>query len=186
LSAWALGVAVGERLGTRAARVALGSGVLAFSLLLIASFAGWQTMLSGYPPFGYFVAPLLERDRPVMVFSMSVDYVYAPLRKRSRLVGPWTVHFTLPALLELTPESVREEALRDYAAELGRDIDEGRPDLLVFAPYRQALPPGRELHEILSGLGVVPRADYERVPALALGTDPRLRDWIVYRRRGTT
>ncbi|NIR60748.1 MAG: hypothetical protein GWO02_15195, partial [Gammaproteobacteria bacterium] len=69
----------------------------------------------------------------MMFFSMSVDYVYAPLRQRSRLVGPWTVHFTLPALLELPP-SEREGVLTAYSAALTEDIDEQRPDLLVFAP----------------------------------------------------
>jgi hypothetical protein len=140
-------------------------------------------MLDRCEPLGAWLVPLIEGRSKVMFLSMSVDYSYAPLLGRVRTVGPWSVHLDLPALLAIEEPDRHREALQSHADRVVRRIDEERPELLLFAPYRQALPPGTSLHLILSARGVVPHPDYERVPATALAaSDPRLGEWIVYRR----
>jgi hypothetical protein len=89
----------------------------------------------------------------------------------------------IPALMDIADPALRERELASYAAEVENRIDEDRPEMLLFAPYRQALPPGESLHEIFRRQGLVPRPGYERVPDPVLqARQPRLSGWIVYTR----
>jgi hypothetical protein len=167
--------------GLGSARSRAVTTLLAVMLVALAgtSLGGLAAMLNGYPPFGHDLVPLIEgRDR-VMFVSMSVDYSYAPLYTGVPAVGPWSVHMELPAVLARAGDSTAE--LTRYAAEISERIGETLPELLVFAPYRQALPRGQTLHGLLRGLGVVPRGDYRRVPDGELeAAHPGLAGWTVY------
>jgi hypothetical protein len=139
--------------------------------------------LREHRPFGAELVPLLAGRERVMIVSMSVDFSYAPVRLDLDTVGPWSVHFRIPALLEIDEPAVRERELQAYADRLGAQIARERPEVVAFAPYRQALPPGLTLHELFADHGVVPPPGYRR---LALGElvaiDPALGKWIVYER----
>jgi hypothetical protein len=139
-------------------------------------------MLSVSPPKGQELVRLLE-DRPtVMVFSTASDYAYAPLVMRLSTVGPWREHYALPAVLAIEDPDERGRALDDYVAEVAARIEEARPEVLLFAPYGQALPPGVVMHDVFADKGAIP-AEYTRVPDRDYALeDPRLIGWIMYRR----
>jgi uncharacterized membrane protein len=155
-------------------------------LLIAAGVANLYIMLDRVPPLGQELVPLLKGQDRVMFFSMSTDYIYAPLALRMRICGPWTAHWMMPALITISDPALRERELASYAAAVKGRIDDDRPEMLVFAPYRQALPPGESLHDIFRRLGVVPRPDYRRLPDMVLqARQPQLGGWIVYLREET-
>lgn len=165
------------------------AGVVAVLLVGVTgiSMGSMKRMLADYGPLGYPVVPLIEGRERVMFFSMSVDYSFAPLHRRVRTVGPWSVHMVLPALLATEDEAERHAALDRYAARVSARIDETRPELLIFAPYTQALPEGVTLHGLMVDLGVLPREDYRRRPDLSVvSIHPGLAGWIVYEREGAS
>jgi hypothetical protein len=172
------------RLDSGRAEKSIAIGVMVVLLLLgAAGIANLQRMLERSPPPGDHMVQLIEGREKVMFFSMSADYTYAPLLLRMPSVGAWTAHFELPALLDIPDPAARDRELGSYAAALTKEIDEQLPEMLLFAPSRQALPPGEVLHEILRRHGVVPRSDYRRIPEVVLqARDPRLQGWIVYSR----
>jgi hypothetical protein len=152
-------------------------------LLIAAAVANLHLMLDRVPPLGQELLPLLEGHDQVMFLSMSTDYVYAPLAMRMRICGPWTIHLVLPAMMDISDREVRDRELKSYAAAVAKQIDDAKPEMLIFAPYRQALRPGDSLHEIFRRLGVVPRSGYSPLPDLALrARHPQLAGWIVYLR----
>ena len=144
---------------------------------------GVARLLEERTPKGSELVPVLRNEGSVMFFSTAADYVYAPLYLKKPTVGPWREHFALPALLAIEDPGRRRDALRAYGRRVKARIDEARPDLLLFAPYRHALPPGVTIHDVLEANGAIPKADYVRLPGewLAAG-DPRLRGWVAYRR----
>jgi len=163
---------------TKAAAMVL---ILLLLLLIAAGVANLFMMLDDMSPLGSELVPLIEGHDRVMFFSMSADYIYAPLALRMRICGPWTAHWTVPAMMAIVDPAARERALAEHAAEVSAQIDEERPEMLVFAPYRQALLPGESLHDIFERRGVVPRPDYRRLPDLVLrARHPQLGGWVVY------
>jgi hypothetical protein len=158
---------------------------LAAVLLLASAFciASLQRMMERNVPMGAHLVRLIEDREKVMFFSMSATHTYAPLLLRMPNVGSCTAHFEIPPLLDIGDPEAQNRELDLYAAALVAEIDAEQPDMLLFAPSTQALPPGLALHSILRYHGVVPRPDYRRVPEVVLlAQDPRLRGWIVYRR----
>lgn len=171
-------------LDSRRAKKAVVIGLAALLLLASAAcIASLQRMMERNVPMGAHLVGLIENRDKVMFFSMSATHTYAPLLLRMPNVGSCTAHFELPALLEIRDLETRDRELDLYAAALIKEIDEQQPEMLLFAPSRQALPPGLALHSILSYHGVVPRPDYQLVPEVALlAHDPQLRGWIAYLR----
>jgi hypothetical protein len=164
-------------------KIAVVTLILLLVILVAAAVANLYLMLEQVPPLGQELLPLLEGSERVMFFSMSADYIYAPLALRMRICGPWTAHWMIPALMDIADPALRERELASYTAEVNNRIDEDRPEMLLFAPYRQALLPGESLHEIFRRQGLVPRPGYERVPDPVLqARQPRLAGWIVYMR----
>jgi hypothetical protein len=164
-------------------KIAIVTLILLLVILIAASVANLYLMLEHVPPFGQELLPLLEDHERVMFFSMSADYIYAPLALRMRICGPWTAHWMIPALMDIADPAARERELAAYVSEVKKRIDDDEPEMLLFAPYRQALLPGESLHEIFRLQGLVPRPDYKRVPDLVLqARHPRLAGWIVYER----
>lgn len=148
-----------------------------------AGLAGLRTLVASHVAFGHALVPLVDGRRSVMFFSMSVDHSYAALRTGTPTVGPWTVHFMLPALLAGDPAG-RGATLDGYVAEVARRIESARPELLIFTPSRQALPPKTTLHDLLGAHGLLPRPGYERVPPARLAAiSPGLASYVVYEAR---
>ncbi len=171
-----------ERVGRALVVVVLAGQVALCGITL----EGLQTMLEGLRPRGHELVPLLRNREDAMFFSVSVDHSYGPVVARTPSVGPWSVHHRLPALVALEDPVLREAALAEYAGRVEARIAATRPELLVFAPYEQALPAGQTLHGFFDQRGVVPRAGYARLsPARLAAYHPRLVDWIVYEREAT-
>lgn len=157
--------------------------ILLLVVMIAAGVANLFMMLDQLPPLGSELVPLIEDCDSAMFFSMSTDYIYAPLAMRMRIAGPWTAHWTIPAMMDSPDRTIRERELAAYAAEVGEKLDELQPEMLVFAPYRQALLPGGSLHDIFQRLELVPRPGYRRLPDMVLrARHPQLGGWVVYLR----
>lgn len=174
---------IGERLKAPARTVLVTGAGLVLAVFLGLAMHNLRTMLEEAEPLGSYLVPVVRDHNPVMYFSMNVETSYATLLLHHETVGPWSVHFMLPGILAIRDPQERRIRLEGYAQEISAFIERDRPSLLVFAPYRQGLPPGVGLHDLLAEHGVVPRADYVRIPERVLmESDPRLEGWIVYQR----
>jgi hypothetical protein len=163
---------------------AVAVAILALAGLVGSSLKNLHVMLDRNPPKGYHLVPLLRGHQKVMFFSMAVDFSYAPLFLRMKTVGPWRGHYLVPVLLEIEDPERRREALDEYAQKVLARIEAARPDLLLFAPYVQGLPPGVRLHDVLLRHGAIPAAGYSPVRQESLtAIHPALSGWVVYERQ---
>lgn len=166
----------------RLARPVLGRVLAALMLVWSGTtVAGTARMLTRYPPLGSFLCPVVEPFDRVMYFSMSVMVQYPPLKLRREMIGRWTVYMDLPELLALPDSEERARRVTAFADAVRSTIERERPELLVFSPETQALPPGASLHDLLQRLDALPLAGYRSVSARTLGaTAPWADEWILY------
>jgi len=181
---WLLARIVGLALYGRRRVAAVGAVALVLLALLSISVAGLGRMLRRHLPKGHELVQVLEgAPGEVMFFSTAADYAYAPLLLHRATVGPWREHFSLPALLAIEDTDRRDRELEAYAEGVAERVREARPDLLLFAPYRHALPPGVSIHDVLMAHGGIPSDRYVPVPSRSIfGEDPRLTGWLAYRK----
>ncbi|MEN8182662.1 MAG: hypothetical protein ABFS46_09020, partial [Myxococcota bacterium] len=122
------------------------------------------------------LAPWIEGAGSIALLSPAVErgiFSWA-LRHDVELMRPWTSHYTVPAALALEDPRARAAALRAHFAPIVDRIRSERPDLVIFSPSTQAMPPFVTLHDVVvRELRFFPTAGYRLGGVTARG-------WRVY------
>lgn len=169
---------IAERWSSPAWRRAATGVVVLLPLLLVGRSLFWMAELAAQrpPPVIRSLAQILGPRSRILLVSPTVEgviFTYA-LRRDLEIVGPWTIHYTLPALVALEDPEERERAIRRYFAPLEARIRERRPDLVLFSPRTQGLPPELTLHHVIVD-------EYRLFPIPGYRVLARTPDgWVVY------
>jgi hypothetical protein len=182
--AWVLAAGLGFELARALprrtpARLACAAIVLvAVGLFVRGSVSLARRAAAGPSPHFRPLLPLLEGRALVLVLSPSVEgeiFTYT-FRHDLELMGPWTSHYTLPALLAAAGPAREGEVVSAYFAPLAASIEARRPDLVLFSPFRQGIPGRRTLYELLV-------LEHRVFPTLGYRFATRTGNgWIVYER----
>jgi len=95
------------------------------------------------PPVETAMNEELDGHERVLFVSTSVLHVYGYFYSGIVPVGPWAVHFVLPALQKEPDLAVRAWRLREYGEFMRPHLEKAQPTAVVFSANNQALAPFR-------------------------------------------